>query len=339
MNSRERFLNALNKKDVDRTPIWIMRQAGRYLGEYRKLREKHSFKEMCKNPELAASVTLLPFKYASLDGAIIFADILLPLECFGISFDFKEDGKPVIDGSCEMILNAPAVDVEDKLGFIKETIKIVRSEKKDCAVIGFSGAPFTLMSYIIEGGWSPDFTKTRTFAMKEKEIWKKAMEKLSDVIADYLIMQAEAGADVVQLFDSWAGCLSPMEYRAFVKKYNRGIIERVERCVPLIHFSTCSAGILRDISEAGGRVIGIDWRIDIDEGWKVVGEEKCIQGNLDPAVLLAGKEEIERGVKEILNRAGGRNGHIFNLGHGILPHTPVENMQFLVETVHRLSER
>ncbi len=225
MTSRERFLKALEKKDVDRTPVWMMRQAGRYLKDYRRLKEKWGFKEMCKNPEIASQVTLLPFKYANFDAGIIFGDILLPLEPFGISVDFKGNGKPVVRGSLRDIERV-SFEVEEKLSFVAETIKIVKNEKKDIVVIGFSGAPFTLISYIIEGGWSSDFSKTRLFALKEKTLWKKAMKKLSDVITEYLIMQIKAGADVVQIFDSWAGCLSPDEYRIFIKKFNKSLLKK-----------------------------------------------------------------------------------------------------------------
>ncbi len=339
MTNRERFLRALKKEDVDRTPVWIMRQAGRYLKEYRELREKFSFAEMCKNPELATEVSLLPFKFAELDAIIVFADILIPLEVFGISINYNQNGKPFVEGSIDALLLKRELEIEEKLGFVGKTIKNLISEKKVCAIIGFSGAPFTLISYIIEKKWNGDFSRTRAFAMKEKEKWGMAMENLTELVIRYLVMQARSGADVVQLFDSWVGWLSPSEYREFVLKYTKKIIDEVEKFVPVIHFSTGSAGLLEEIASAGGKVIAIDWRVKIDEAWKRIGYERGIQGNLDPAVLLTTKEEIEKGVKEILMRVENRNGHIFNLGHGILPDTAVENMQFLVDVVHKLSER
>lgn len=337
MNSRERFLRAVKREDVDRTPIWIMRQAGRYLKEYRDLKEKYSFLELCKNPELATRVSLLPFKYAELDAVVVFGDILLPLEAFGISINFAENGKPFVEGSIDA-MNIKDVEVEEKLRFVGETIRNLRSEKGGCVIIGFSGGPFTLMSYIIEKKWSGDFSKTRLLALKEKKKWHTAMENLSDLLIRYLIMQISCGADVVQIFDSWVGWLSPNEYRELVKGHMKRLIEEVERFAPVIHFSTGSAGIIKEIADAGGSVIGVDWRIDIDEAWRRVGE-RGVQGNLDPAVLLTTKDDIERETKEILRKVGKKNGHIFNLGHGILPDTPVENMQFLVDIVHRLSER
>jgi len=343
MTPGERFLRAIKREDVDRTPIWIMRQAGRYLKEYRDLKERYSFTELCKTPELATIVSLLPLKYAELDAIIVFGDILLPLEPLGISVNFNQDGKPHVDGAIERLNVKLTIDslneAEENLSFIGATIKNLRSEKKEYAIIGFSGAPFTLLSYVIEKKWAGDFSKTRAFALKEKEKWHSAMENLSNLIIKYLIMQAKSGADVVQIFDSWVGWLSPYEYREFVQRYSKRIIEEVEKYVPVIHFSTGSSGILEEITSAGGSVIGVDWRIDIDDAWKRVGYDKGIQGNLDPAILLTTREEIERGVKDILKRIGNRNGHIFNLGHGILPDTPLEHMQFLVDIVHRLSER
>jgi len=343
MKPEERFLRAVKKQDVDKTPVWIMRQAGRYLEEYRRLRERYSFAELCKNPELATTVSLLPLKYAELDAIIVFGDILLCLEPLGISVSYNEDGKPHVEGSIEKLSVKWEPDLlkeaEEKLSFVGETIKNIRSEKKEYAIIGFSGAPFTLLSYVIEKGKTGDFSKTRALAFKEKEKWHQAMKNLSELIIRYLIVQAKSGADVVQIFDSWAGWLSPYEYREFVRNHMARIIEEVEKFVPVIHFSTGSAGILEEIASAGGTVIGVDWRISIDEAWRRVGYEKGIQGNLDPAILLTNREEIKKGVIEILKRVGNRNGHIFNLGHGILPDTPVENMQFLVELVHSLSER
>jgi uroporphyrinogen decarboxylase len=343
MKPRERLLKTIKREDVDRTPVWIMRQAGRYLREYRELRERYSFAELCKNSELATIVSLLPLKYAELDAIIVFGDILLPLEPVGISVNYNRDGKPLVEGSVERlgVKWEPALfeEAEAKLSFIGETIKNIRSEKKEHAIIGFSGAPFTLLSYVIEKGGTGDFSKTRALAFKENEKWHLAMENLSELTIRYLVMQAKSGADVVQIFDSWVGWLSPYEYREFVEKYMKKIIEEVEKFVPVIHFSTGSAGILEEIASAGGSVIGVDWRISIDNAWRRVGYEKGIQGNLDPAVLLGNREDIEKGVREILKRVENKNGHIFNLGHGILPDTPVENMQFLVDLVHRLSQR
>ena len=343
MIPRERFLRAIKKEDVDRTPVWIMRQAGRYLKEYRELKERYSFTELCKNSELATIVSLIPVKYAELDAIIVFGDILLPLEPVGMSVSFNQDGKPSVEGSIERLSIKWEPDLlkeaEEKLSFIGKTIKNLRSEKKEYAIIGFSGAPFTLLSYVIEKKGAGDFSKTRALALKERKKWHLAMENLSKLITKYLVVQAKSGADVVQIFDSWVGWLSPYEYRELVQRHTRRIIEEVEKFVPVIHFSTGSSGILEEIASAGGSVIGVDWRIYIDEAWRRVGYERAIQGNLDHAILLTNRKEIENGVKDILKRIGNRNGHIFNLGHGILPDTPVENMQFLVDLVHRLSQR
>lgn len=340
MKGRERFLRALKRENVDRTPVWIMRQAGRYLKEYRELREKYSFMEMCKNPEIACEVTLLPFKYAELDGAIIFADILLPLDAMGVEIYFNEGSGPVLEMEREKITNLPHIEPEESLKYVAETIKYVKEEIKDRAVvIGFSGAPFTLLSYLIEGGYSKTFDATREFMLKHRDEWHRAMKVISVVIKKYLLMQIDAGADVVQIFDSWVGALSPDEYEEFVQPYMRDIIIEVEKRAPIIHFSTGTGGFLDLISKTGGTTIGIDWRISIDRAWDIIGAERGIQGNLDPAVLLASKDVIERKVKEIIDKVGGRNGHIFNLGHGILHKTPVENMQICVEAVHRFSER
>lgn len=340
MTGRARFLNALKREEVDRTPIWIMRQAGRYLKEYRRLRERFSFIEMCKNPEIACEVALLPFKYAELDGAIIFADILLPLEAMGVKVYFTEEKGPVLERSKDWIRSLRDIEPREHLIYIAETVKYVKSEIKDRAVvIGFSGAPFTLLSYLIEGGYSRSFHATRNFMMNEKEDWHTAMKIISGMLAKFLLMQVEAGAEVVQIFDSWVGALSPDEYVEFVQPYVKEIISKVEERAPVIHFSTGTAGFLEEISRSGGTVIGIDWRISIDRAWKIVGLNRGIQGNLDPVVLMSSREVIESKVKDVLNKIGGRIGHIFNLGHGILPETPVENMQVCVEAVHKFSER
>ncbi len=319
-----------------------MRQAGRYMKEYRAIREKHSFLAMCKNPELAAEVTLQPVKKLGVDAAIIFADILLPLEGMGINLEFAKNEGPVIHNPVRNRSNIESlhpIEPERDVPFLIDAIKITRKELNgSIPLIGFSGAPFTIASYIIEGGHSRNFIHTKSLMYNDPSSWHTLMDKIAGVIISYLKAQIHAGAQAVQLFDSWIGCLSPADYKEFAATYSKKIIDALKTSdVPVIHFGTDSSNILEAMKEAGGDVIGIDWRIDLDTAWKRLGYDTAVQGNLDPVVLFAEHVEIEKRIKDILNRAGGRPGHIFNLGHGILPQTPVENVRFLVETVHKYS--
>ena len=330
-----RFLKACRKEKVDRTPIWLMRQAGRYMAEYRSLREKHSLLTLCKTPDLAAQVTLQPIQRFQFDAAIIFADILLPIEPMGLQLEFAKGEGPVIHNPVTIPEDVNSLEIfhpQEKLRFVAEAIQIVTRELDGkTPLIGFAGAPFTLASYMIEGGYSRHFLKTRKFMLSNPDAWKNLMEKITRVTVEYLQMQVEAGASAVQLFDSWVGALGPEDYRKFVLPYSQKIFQSIS--VPTIHFSTGTSGYLDLIAKAGGSVISIDWRIPLDHAWSFFSD-RAIQGNLDPSILLAPWPSVRDGAREILTNAGGRNGHIFNLGHGVFPETPIENVEKLVDEVH-----
>ncbi len=313
------------------------------MEEYREIRRKVSFLDLCKSPDLAAEVTLLPVRKLRVDAAIIFGDILLPLEGMGIQLEFVKDGGPMIRNPIRErgdIDKLNLIEPEEHVPFLLEAIEIVRGELEgNIPLIGFSGAPFTLASYLIEGGHSKDFSKTKRLMLGDHSSWHVLMEKLAEVTIRYLRAQVQGGAQALQLFDSWVGCLSPWDYEAHVLPYSRRVIQGVGERAPLIHFSVGTSGFLHLIKEAGGDVIGIDWRTDLGRTWERLSYNVGIQGNLDPSVLLASSEVIEAHVRKILESAGNRPGHIFNLGHGVLPQTPVENAIYMVETVHRLSKR
>lgn len=339
----DRFLRACRREPVDCTPVWFMRQAGRYMQEYQAVRAKHSILEVCKTPELAAQVTLQPIARFPLDAAIIFADILLPLEPMGLQVSFSEGEGPVIGNPVRDRAAVERLRITDgeELRYVEEAIRQARRMLNGkVPLIGFAGAPFTLASYAIEGGGSKSFITTKQFMYKEPEAWHRLMDKLARVVTGYLRCQIHAGAQAVQLFDSWVGCLSPGDYAEYVLPHVQLIFEGLQReQVPMIHFGTGTAGLLKLMREAGGTVIGVDWRIHLDEAWAMVGHDVAVQGNLDPVALFAPLHEIERRVEDILHRAGGRPGHIFNLGHGILPNTPVEHVAACAEFVHKLSQR
>jgi uroporphyrinogen decarboxylase len=337
------FLLACRRQSSPYTPIWLMRQAGRYLKEYRALRKKYSFLEMCKNPELAAEVTLLPIEKLSVDAAIIFADILLPLEPMGVELEFVKGEGPVFRRpirEMKQIEDLRIIEPEEDLAFLMKAIHIVRGELKGkIALIGFSGAPFTLASYLIEGGHSKNYVLTKGLMYQDRLAWGTLMEKISEVVIRYLNVQVRSGAQALQLFDSWVGCLSPSDYEEYVFPYSKKVIDGVADKVPLIHFATSSSTLLEHMKRAGGDVIGLDWRVDLREAWARLGYDVAIQGNLDPVILLGPVDLIEKEVKRILSSAEGRPGHIFNLGHGILPNTPVDHVAALVEAVHRYSSK
>ena len=343
MGEDHAFLRACRREATEYTPVWLMRQAGRYMEEYREIRRKVGFLDLCKSPDLAAEVTLLPVRKLGVDAAIIFGDILLPLEGMGIGLEFAKGGKPLIRnpirGKTDIERLRP-IEPDEHVPFFLKTIEIVRRELEGrVPLIGFSGAPFTLASYLIEGGHSTDYSKTKGLMLGAPSLWRLLMEKLTEVTIRYLRAQVHRGAQSLQLFDSWVGCLSPWDYEAHVLPYSRRVIQEVGEQAPLIHFSVGTSGFLHLIKEAGGDVIGIDWRTDLGGTWERLGYDVGIQGNLDPSVLLASRGVIEAHVRKILESAGNRPGHIFNLGHGVIPKTPVENAIFLVETVHRLSKR
>jgi uroporphyrinogen decarboxylase len=329
-----RFLKACRREPTDITPIWLMRQAGRYLPEYRALREKHTLLTLCKTPELAAGVTLQPIRRFGFDAAIIFADILLPLEPLGLKLEFTKGEGPVIHNAISDhsdIEKLQVFDAKDKLSFVLEAIKIAVKELRTTPLIGFAGAPFTVASYAIEGGYSRHFLKTKQLMYQHPQAWHSLMRKLATVTQDYLQRQSEAGASAIQLFDSWVGVLSPEDYREYVLPYSKRILSSIP--VPTIHFSTGTAAYLELICEAGGNVISVDWRIEINKARKQIGE-RAIQGNLDPVHLLMPRKNLLKEVRELLSKAGEKRGYIFNLGHGVLPQTPIENVEALVQEVH-----
>lgn len=341
MGVTPRFLSACQRKPVDATPVWFMRQAGRYLPEYRAVREKYSLLEICHQPELAAQVTLQPVHALGVDAAILFADILLPVIPLGIDLEFAAGEGPILRNPVRSLADVQAlhpVDPEAGLGFVLQTIRILQGELKGLPLIGFCGAPFTVASYMIEGGASRDFLKTKTMMHVTPKTWHALMDKLAGVLSDYLLAQIKSGAQAVQVFDSWVGALSPADYVEYVQPYSRRVLAAAQSAgVPVIHFGTGTATLLADMKAAGGTVLGLDWRTPLDAGWKAIGEEVAIQGNLDPALLFAPLPELRKQVSDVLRRAGGRPGHIFNLGHGILPQTPVANVKAVVEMVHEFS--
>jgi len=311
-----------------------MRQAGRYLPEYRRLRKKLSFLDLCRTPDAAAQATLQPLKRFDLDAVILFADILLPLLAMGVEVRYGEGGPRI--RTPRGLGRLRSIDPEQDLGYVLETIRLVRRELDGkVPLIGFSGAPFTLASYMLEGGPSKDLLRTRAFMRSEPVLWKKLMSCLAEACSRYLGAQVAAGAQAVQVFDTWVGVLSKDEYVRGVKPYSsRVLAAAADTGVPVIHFGTGNAAFLEDFSDAGGDVVGVDWRLPLDKAWRRVGR-KALQGNLDPACLLLPRKELKRAVADVLRRAGGRPGHIFNLGHGIAPQTPPENVGVVVDLVHR----
>ncbi|MBI2991778.1 MAG: uroporphyrinogen decarboxylase [Deltaproteobacteria bacterium] len=337
------FLAACRREKTPYTPVWLMRQAGRYMKEYRDLRAKFSFLELCKRPDLAAEITVTPVERLGVDAAILFADILLILEPMGVELEYSKEDGPLIHSEIVTRTDVEKLlefDPEEALPFVLETVRKSRAALNGkVPLIGFSGAPFTLASYLIEGGSSRNYLRTKTLIYSNPGAWRGLMERLSAAVSKYLNAQISAGVEAVQLFDSWVGCLSPDDYQRYVLPYTRATIAALTSGIPVIHFSTGTAGLLKSIRAAGGDVIGVDWRVRLDEAWQQIGHDVAIQGNLDPAALLAAPKEIRNRVTEILQRAGGRPGHIFNLGHGVLPETPVEHVVAMVEAVHELSSR
>jgi uroporphyrinogen decarboxylase len=331
-----RFVKACRALPVDRTPVWFMRQAGRYMPEYRAVRKQHSLIEICKRPQVAAEVTITAAEALGVDAAIIFADLLLPLEVMGLPFHFSPGEGPVI----EKPVREPAdisrlrTDRAADLGYVSEAVRLVCQHfGPRLPVIGFCGAPFTLASYMIEGGSSRNYVNTKKMMYSAPAAWDELLAKLVAVVGEYALEQVRAGADVVQVFDSWVGCLSVEDYRRYVLPRTTELVKALQKSgAPIIYFGTDSATLLSSMKETGAEVIGLDWRIPLDEGWKAVGSG-AVQGNLDPVLLFAGWKEIEVTAGAIMLRAGGRPGHIFNLGHGILPETPVENVKALARFV------
>ena len=335
--SQSLMMRACRREPVERTPVWLMRQAGRYLPEYRRVREKVGFMELCKNPSLSAEVMLATVSRLGVDAAIIFSDLLPILEPMGMDLEFTVGEGPVIHNPLR-----EAADVErlrelddlDQLSFVMDVVRATRAGLDDSIpLIGFAGAPFTLASYCIEGGSSRAWLHTKLFMYRQESAWHDLMDRLARAVSRYLVAQLDAGAQIVQLFDSWAGCLGPNDYRRYVLPHSRTAIAEASRRAPVIHFATGNPSLLPLLAEAGGSVIGIDWRIDLGQAWAAVGYDRAVQGNLDPAVLLTDRDTVRRRTQEVLAQAAGRPGHIFNLGHGVLPHTPVENVLELIATV------
>ncbi len=339
-----RFMAACHHIQPDATPIWFMRQAGRCLAEYRELRKQYDILTMAKTPELCTQVTLMPVEQLGVDGAVLYADIMLPLEGMGISLEIEPDIGPIIHNPVRTMRDVEqlrVLDAEESTPYVMQAIRLVRKELEGKqAVIGFSGAPYTLACYMIEGRPSRDYGIAKSLMYGQPRVWGALMEKLSDVVTGYLLAQIRAGVDVVQLFDSWVGALSPSAYRRYVFPYTRRIFEAIKQTgTPSIHFGTSTSSLLEAMTEAGGDIISVDWRVDLDEAWTRIGLERGIQGNLDPTLLLTPWEVVEQGMRDVLHRADNRPGHIFNLGHGVLATTNPDVLRRLVDAVHTESAR
>lgn len=341
MSTDAPFLLACRRQPAPFTPIWIMRQAGRYLPQYRAVREKFTFLELCKTPEAAAEVTVQPIDLIGTDAAILFADILLILEPLELGLEFAPGDGPSLQNpirSPDDVAQMPRPDVRDALSYVFETIGQVRSALAGrVPLIGFAGAPFTLASYAIEGGGSRNYLATKRFLLEQPEAWNDLMARLVDATVDYLQGQVDAGAQALQIFDSWVGHLGPDDYATSVQPHMKNLFSRLPTSVPVIHFGTGTSGLLELMAEAGGDVIGLDWRIPLSEGWRRIGHDRAVQGNLDPTILFAPHDVIRRKVRALLSESDGRPGHIANLGHGVLPNTPVDGVRCLVDTVHEFS--
>jgi len=338
-----RFVKACKAQPVDRTPVWFMRQAGRYMQEYRAVRIQYSLIEICKKPEVAAEVTITAAEALGVDAAIIFADLLLPLEVMGLAFHFSAGEGPVIEKPLRQKedITALRTDRAADLGYVSEAVRqVCKHFGTRLPVIGFCGAPFTLASYMIEGGGSRNYVHAKKMMYSSPAVWDELMRKLVAVVSEYAAQQAHAGADVIQIFDSWVGCLSVEDYRRYVLPRTTELVKKLQKTgVPIIYFGTDSATLLPSMRETGAEVIGLDWRIPLDVGWRNLDFDCAVQGNLDPVLLFADWKELKSRAADILRRAAGRPGHIFNLGHGILPETPVENVKALAQFVQEHSAK
>jgi uroporphyrinogen decarboxylase len=341
MTGAERLVAACRRQPADATPVWFMRQAGRSLAKYRKLREQYPILTLAKTPELCSQITLMPVAELGVDGAVLFADIMLPLEPMGVSLEIQPDLGPVIHAPIRDMAAVDALrplDAEEGVPFLLETIRGLRSELSDgrAAIIGFSGAPFTLACYLIEGRPSRDYAHAKTLMLREPAVWSALMDRLTDGMIRYLQAQITAGADVIQVFDSWVGSLAPADYERSVLPWMRRLFEALRPFgAPTIHFGTGNAALLELMASAGSDVMSVDWRVHLDEAWQRIGFERGIQGNLDPVRPLAGWDIARTGMREVLARAGGRPGHVFNLGHGVMPETDPDVLKRLVDGVHR----
>jgi uroporphyrinogen decarboxylase len=338
MTPRSRLLAAAQRRPVDATPVWFMRQAGRCLPEYRALRERYEFLTIAKTPELAAEATLMPVERFGVDGAVLFADIMLPLDGMGVPFRIEPTVGPVIPDPVRTeadVARLRVIDAEDATPYVFAAIRLLRAELGDRgALLGFAGAPFTLACYLIEGYPSREYPKTKALMYGQPALWHRLLSTLTEVVTRYLRAQIEAGAEVVQLFDSWLGLLDPDAYAEFVLPHTRRIFAELHGLAPTIHFSTGTASLLELIASAGSDLVSVDWRLPLDASWTRIGLDRGIQGNLDPTLLLAPWDAVATGARDVLRRAAGRPGHVFNLGHGILPETPPDHLARLVELVH-----
>ena len=344
-----RFVRACLRQQVDRTPVWFLRQAGRYMPEYMAVRKNHSLLEICRTPDVAAEVTITAAERLDVDAAIIFADLLLPFTPMGLDFEFVNGEGPVVHKPIRTReqIEALRTDRADELIYVAKAIEKVRAhfaaQRTDgdrLGIIGFIGAPFTLASYMIEGGSSRNYVEMKRLMYSDPSSWSLLLEKLNTVLVEYAAQQVQAGADVIQIFDSWAGALAVNDYRDFVLPHTRELVQRVKALgVPVIYFGVDTASLLSTMRETGCDVLGLDWRVPVDEGWKLVGDDCGVQGNLDPIALFAPQELLKQRVKDVLDKAANRPGHIFNLGHGIVPGTPVENVIAVSKWVKELSAR
>lgn len=335
------FMKSARREPTPCTPVWLMRQAGRYLPEYRSLRRQIPFLQLCKTPSLCAEVMVRTVERLGVDAAIVFSDLLLVLEPMGFPVEYTAGEGPIFPHpirTAQDVDRLRELDSLEELAFVFEAVRLTRSALPEhIPLIGFAGAPFTLASYIIEGQGGSNFQRTKWLMYSDPAAWQTLMDRLARAVGRFLNAQIQAGAQAVQLFDTWAGSLGPEDYRRYVLPFSRAVIQAVDPAAPLIHFTTGNPALLPLVREAGGQVIGVDWRVRLDEAWRQIGYDRAVQGNLDPAVLLTNPDLIRRRVQEILQQAGHRPGHIFNLGHGVLPETPVENVLALVEAVHQLS--
>ena len=334
------FLKACRGEKTDYTPVWLMRQAGRYLPEYQKVRSKVDFLTLCKTPELAAEVTIQPVDILKVDAAILFSDILVPIEPMGMKLEFSESKGPILYDPIRndiAISKLRRIKAEEDVPFVMEAIKIL-VKKLNVPLIGFSGAPFTLATYMIEGGSSKNFVNTKKMMYQTPELYARLMEKITDTVINYLQAQINAGVHAVQVFDSWAGILSPFDFEKYALPYVQKIVSTFKGKVPVIYFAFNASAMLKKVKQSGADILGIDWRIDIADAVSALGNDVAVQGNLDPCLLFGTKDSIKDGVSRILQGAKGAKGHIFNLGHGILPETPVDNAKTMVQAVHELSK-
>ena len=340
----DRFLRACRREPVDVTPVWFMRQAGRYMSEYRALRQKHSLLEICRQPELAVGVTLQPVDAIEVDAAILFSDLLLPFTPMGLDFDFVKGEGPAIANPVRHAADVERVrlfEPREGLAHVLTTIRLLRGALENkVPLIGFGGAPFTLAAYAIEGGPSTNYARAKAFMYAQPAAWHRLCDRFASVIADYMRAQIEAGAQAIQIFDSWVGQLSRADYREFALPHTKKIFDALAHAgVPTIHFGVNTGAILPDMRDAGGDVIGVDWRMPLDEAWTAIGHDRGVQGNLDPVILLGPSDRLLSAADDVLRRAAGRAGHIFNLGHGILPETSLDNVQALARHVHGFRPR